>query len=132
MSINKNAKSGFRVIFFRKSLLLFWGTIAMPAFKVSQLMHKTYRRYIANFYRHFAIFYIPISMFSVPANMTYLNTSRFQCTHLSQKHNLKSMRKTLNLPKNKLMMIKNWKTFHCLKILSANCVPKYSVLKTSC
>ena len=26
----------------------------MPAFKVSQLMHKTYRRYIANFYRHFA------------------------------------------------------------------------------
>ena len=42
------------------------GTIAMPAFKVSQLMHKTYRRCIANFYRHFAIFYIPLA----PANMT--------------------------------------------------------------
>ena len=28
------------------------GTDPIPAFKVSQLMHKTYRRYIANFYRH--------------------------------------------------------------------------------
>jgi hypothetical protein len=43
--------------------MIYGGTIAMPAFKVSQLMHKTYRRYIA-------IFYIPISVFSAPANMT--------------------------------------------------------------
>ena len=38
-------------------------------------MHKTYRHYIANFYRHFAIFYIPISVFSAPANMTFLEYS---------------------------------------------------------